>query len=746
MRRIIEKQKKLAQRRLKQLRAVRQAKTRLEKKNAELKNILTELEMKSLITSDESKLLESIDPANQEFIKRFTGVISTNTKYSQSLRKFALCLHFISPRAYCLVRDQFNTCLPHPQTLRSWYRSFDGGPGFTDEAFKAISLKALKSEKTTYVSVTFDEMCIHKDADFDGFNSLGVVNIGSNTRVNGAEIPLGGQIIVYMVTAVNDSWKMPVGYFLINSLTGEQKAELLITCLTMLFASNVETISVTCDGCPSNFAMARKLGCDLDSVDVKPYFYLDIDGTKKEICFFPDPSHMYKLVRNTIGDKKNLQNMNGDKISWSYITFLHEMQEIEGLRMANKLTKAHINYKKQIMKVKLATQTISESVANAIEYCEEKFHCFSGSAATVDFIRRFNKLFDVLNSRNLNAHGFKKPINRDNFTCINNYLNDMYVYISKLKMEDGIEILKTKRNKGFLGFLCCIRALQKLCNHIMVSQSIFFLPTYKLSQDHLECFFSAIRSKGGFNNNPTPSKFKSAYKRLIVHGELKHVATGNCSPLENIEILTYTNSRYEKTINSTLRKLEISDDFDENDDYSLPLDNDHDYLPDPTRLTEYTKEIVQYIAGFVTTKISKIVKCENCLILLVSDEEMPDSLIFKKDKGGLHRASRDVVYICEKAEKILRNRMTAMKDIFTGKNIVLSMINECFKICRNVNLFRDHGLIYEQSPLNNHTILLIKAVAFKYLQIRLYYIAKRASEPDEKIRNLFNKLMLFKNQ
>lgn len=40
----------------------------------------------------------------------------------------------------------------------------------------------------------------------------------------------------------------------------------------------------------------------------------------------------------------------------------------------------------------------------------------------------------------------------------------------------------------------------------------YFL-TYKISQDHIEMFFSAIRSKGGYNNNPTAKQFEDAYKR-----------------------------------------------------------------------------------------------------------------------------------------------------------------------------------------------------------------------------------------
>ncbi|CAI6377671.1 unnamed protein product [Macrosiphum euphorbiae] len=47
-----------------------------------------------------------------------------------------------------------------------------------------------------------------------------------------------------------------------------------------------------------------------------------------------------------------------------------------------------------------------------------------------------------------------------------------------------------------------------------------YLLTYKLSQDHLEIFFSAVRPRSGFSNNPTAAQFEAAYKRLLIHTEI----------------------------------------------------------------------------------------------------------------------------------------------------------------------------------------------------------------------------------
>ena len=76
----------------------------------------------------------------------------------------------------------------------------------------------------------------------------------------------------------------------------------------------------------------------------------------------------------------------------------------------------HIEFEQQKMKVKLAAQALSSSVATAIEYCDQvlKLPKFKGSEGTVKFIRTVDRLFDLLNSRNPCARGTKAPLRPDN--------------------------------------------------------------------------------------------------------------------------------------------------------------------------------------------------------------------------------------------------------------------------------------------------------------------------------------------
>lgn len=74
--------------------------------------------------------------------------------------------------------------------------------------------------------------------------------------------------------------------------------------------------------------------------------------------------------------------------------------------------------------------------------------------------------------------------------------------------------------------------------YILLTFVIFrFLLTYKFSQDHLELFFGCVRSRCGFNDNPTVTQFIAAYKRLLLHHEIQAGETGNCIALDRTSLL-----------------------------------------------------------------------------------------------------------------------------------------------------------------------------------------------------------------
>jgi len=75
---------------------------------------------------------------------------------------------------------------------------------------------------------------------------------------------------------------------------------------------------------------------------------------------------MVKLLRNTLGDWGLLFNSNNEAIKWNYFKKLVNIQNESSLHAATKIITRHIRYFKEKMKVNLAVQIFSNSVADAI--------------------------------------------------------------------------------------------------------------------------------------------------------------------------------------------------------------------------------------------------------------------------------------------------------------------------------------------------------------------------------------------
>jgi hypothetical protein len=117
-----------------------------------------------------------------------------------------------------------------------------------------------------------------------------------------------------------------------------------------------------------------------------------------------------------------------------------------------------------------------------------------------------------------------------------------------LKGRDGVKLIEGKRKTGFLGLIVDISsAINLVEKYIIKEKCLIYLLTYKLSQDHIEMFFCAKRSKGGFNNNPTATQFEAAYKSLLTHAEITTSASANCLPQDDTQIL-YVSSNSSKII------------------------------------------------------------------------------------------------------------------------------------------------------------------------------------------------------
>jgi hypothetical protein len=102
-------------------------------------------------------------------------------------------------------------------------------------------------------------------------------------------------------------------------------------------------------------------------------------------------------------------------IKWKHFADLEELQTAKGLHLANKITSKNIDFHPDIMKVKLATQLMSERAASSFDYLRGSEHKnFEDSAPTSYFCRVFNNIFDIFNSRSVKQKFLKSPPSKEN--------------------------------------------------------------------------------------------------------------------------------------------------------------------------------------------------------------------------------------------------------------------------------------------------------------------------------------------
>ena len=129
-------------------------------------------------------------------------------------------------------------------------------------------------------------MSICKHVEWDGKQFRGYVDLG--TDINNNSLPEAMDALVFMVVVVNGSWKVPCGYFLVNGLTGQEKANLMKECITKLHEVGVKVVSFTCNGPTSHQSMLKLLGAQLLPDNLQEYF--------QHLC---DPKAKYGVMLGT---------------------------------------------------------------------------------------------------------------------------------------------------------------------------------------------------------------------------------------------------------------------------------------------------------------------------------------------------------------------------------------------------------------------------------------------------------------
>lgn len=421
------------------------------------------------------------------------------------MRTFCLTVNFYSPRCYNYLRSKFNNNLPSTTTIRNWYASINSSPGLTTESFDNLKHKADKAHQKTGLkmlcNLMMDEMKIRRHAQwnaaamkFDGF-----VDVGRQLPDQDS-LPLAKDALVYMVSGVNEDFRIPIAYFLTNGLSAEERAAITNEVLFRLHEIGIEVLAIIFDGLPANLAMMKGFGSIYS--EGTPYIF-DPTNQDRKIYILLDAAHMIKLFRNCIATR-NIIDEDGGIISWKYFVSLYEAQRNLSWNLGNKLTKSHMQWKKRKMAVNLATETFSASVADSMEFMKTECEEFQDVDPTIKIIRIVNDTFDIQNSTldSRNANGFKRPISRSTAAELFQRFKEAMPYLKGLRVEGESKLIFSSASKTpFIGFYNNMLVFMSIYEeYVEQTNRLEEIITHRFSQDLLESFFSSIRGMGGDNS------------------------------------------------------------------------------------------------------------------------------------------------------------------------------------------------------------------------------------------------------
>ncbi|CAI6344938.1 unnamed protein product [Macrosiphum euphorbiae] len=315
---------------------------------------------------------------------------------------------------------------------------------------------------------------------------------------------------------------------------------------------------------------------------------------------------------------------NNNLIEKKHLISFFEQDSKCNLRTAPKLTHSHIfpgPFEK--MKVFLAAQVFSQSVAAGMETYLVSNKLESSSKATIDFIENIDKLFDIFNSsRRPTSKNFNRPFKQtkeqeDHLKYMHNFFTNLII-ISKKEQTDV-----TNRMKFINGWLISITGLLLLWKDLkstrpLNQQENYVLYTARLNQDTIENLFCTIRQQNGNNTNPTPYQFLFAFKKIFLLNYFQHSEKANCiNDLDAILTQIPTDS-----------DLDISTLFADKTPFQFkktcPLSIGH---VDYRNLEIPEQNAFIYVCGYIMSKCLTKHSCEICLEYAKTQKNLDPSFL-----------------------------------------------------------------------------------------------------------------------
>jgi len=612
----------------------------------ELKDKLREALIKIKKLKQQLMVYEDLPPQLNRVLsqaKRNTHAKSnTGIRYDPEWLLDSLLIRCKSKAAYRMLRDNGYLPLPSIGTLNVKIKALRPEFGFDTTLCAGLKKKLEGFPRNERRGVLmFDEIQITKNIDYrsETRTMIGMVDFGDLTTPE-QRYQEGDHALVFLFQPHMSGWVQTIGCFCAAGTTPTTVlAKLILRAIILLENSGAEVDGLVCDGASTNRAALRSFGFCGEINKICNSMTNPCDD-KRSIFFFCDTPHLLKTVRNNLLKAKEFLVPSGTvKMSDYRVLLQHDLNPTTGLRAVPKLTEMHIwpnNFQK--MSVRIAAQLFSNSVAAGLELYKIHVPGLKDSDATIQFTRRINDLFDLLNGR-LPKDGIRADSERDKLA----ELEEASLWLDN--WERYINTLSEPKQKQFLSRQTChgLRITLKSALDLtttLLTQGFPYVLTGKFCQDPLEMFFGMIRQSCGGNDHPSPNQFLYAYRLLSISNLVKpgRRASVHSHPL-NI-LLTIQSIKPQHELCPFVPQIEVLIDdlllYESEESDAGQERTEHDY-----NKSQSTDAILCYLGGYVAHKLKKFTCCSDCVRTLSAPNSFSSAttLVEIKTKGGLQLPS-----------------------------------------------------------------------------------------------------------
>lgn len=409
----------------------------------------------------------------------------------------------------------------------------------------------------------------------------------------------------------------------------------------------------------------------------RPYF--EIQG--KRIFAIHDPPHLLKTLRRN-WMKYDIKSSKG-LACFKHVIDFYEFDKTLPRRCAPKLTDQHVYAVGiQSMKVALASQIFSNSVAAGMTLCMMANKIDIAAEPTIDLIGKMNDLFDSMNGFSIN------PLRGKTFHCIvkeNSPHIEFWKQLSK-EIEDWIFLPKNsvnepapkrqiKMQKCQQGWILTLNSMILLYEDLR-SQGYEYLIPRRLNQDCLENFFSTIRGSGGHNRNPSALQFHSNFKMACFKNcsTKKHFTNCDDDDDDNFCIDLISSTKCDIKCSENELYSSDKDEYDDDDGHNnINIADEFDYIE---------KNVIYYLAGYVAKRSIEKSDCPMCLQILTDKNEDLSQFGFYTYFKEYSDEVSGLIYPSENMVNAIQTYMNLIDSVFTNimhKNNILKKMESLFR-------------------------------------------------------------------